>query len=78
MLKKIILLTFGLSILIISFNSNVNLAKATNGIEQDKRNNTTDVKYKFNTEVPSDKNMDSNSNIENEEYGSGSIIPKQL
>ena len=78
MLKKCILSTLGLSILIILFNSNINLSKATTTIEQDKFSNTKDIIYKSNPELPSDKNMDINSNIEIEEYDGSSFIPKQL
>lgn len=78
MLKKYILSTLGLSILIISFNSSITLSKATNTIEQDKFSNTKDIIYKFDPKLPSDKNMDSNSNIENEEYDGSSFIPEQL
>lgn len=78
MLKKYILSTLGLSILIILFNSNIKLSKETTTVEQDKSRNTTDIIYKFDTELPYDKNMDNNLNMDNEEYDGGSFMPKQL
>lgn len=79
MLKKYVLLELWLSILIILFNSSINLTKTTNTAEQDKLHNEVDIIYiyRFNTELPLDRNMDSKFNIENEEYNNNSFVPEQ-
>lgn len=45
MLKKYVLLELWLSILIILFNSSINLTKTTNTAEQDKLHNEVDIIY---------------------------------